>query len=624
MVKEILMILKFNSEANLSHILYLQRLSVYGILAVALLLVACSNQSTELSVTPAEVESTPTEVPSQRGIGDTLRILNPSIPSLLNPHLSIAKKDWEVSRATYEPLASFDKDGQLIPFLAAKIPSEENGGLAPDLKSVTWNLRDDVKWSDGEPFTAADVAFTYEFITNPEVKAATASTYEDVASVEVIDPHTVKVNFKESNPAWALPFVAAQGVILPKHIFEPYNNTSARQAPANTLPVGTGPYHVLDPGIKPQEVIFLGTQLLETNKIVMEPNPYFRDPDRPYFSKVEFRGGGTPNEAARLVLQVAAENGGVDYAYDLGQLSPEELTKLETGETGQLVQNFGARVERVLLNRTNPNQRTADGERSNLEFEHPFLSDKKVRQAIAYAIDREALAELYGPAGAPTGNVLMGPPQFVSPNTYYEFDLEKAAAILDEAGWVDSNGDGWRDKDGTKLKVDFKAWTKSPQGVLKITRENLESIGIDVAADIVDAGVGWGPGADNPDSFFRFHSDMYEFPLRSVSPDPSDYLRFWTCGQIPQKANNWQGLNFERYCNPEYDALHQEAVNELDPEKRRQLFIQMNDMLVEDVVMIPVVFLADVSGINNSIEGVDLTPWDTNTWNIMDWRRIEQ
>ena len=99
-------------------------------------------------------------------------------------------------------------------------------------------------------------------------------------------------------------------------------------------------------------------------------------------------------------------------------------------------------------------------------------------------------------------------------------------------------------------------------------------------------------------------------------------MQFWTCSQIPQQSNNWTGLNIERWCSPAYDELYQQAVAELDPEKRRQLFIQLNDMLVEDVVMIPVVFLADMSGVSQTIAGVDLTPWDTNTWNIKDWRRV--
>lgn len=586
---------------------------------IALLLTACANQSVQPEVTPAKTEAIPTAKPSGRGAGDTLRILNPQAPTILNPHLSSATKDLEASRIIYEPLASFDKEGNLIPFLAAEIPTLENGGVAADGKSVTWKLRQDVKWSDGEPFTAEDVLFTYEFISNPDVQSTSAKIYHDVESVQVIDPCTVKVNFKYVNPAWALPFVGVQGSIIPRHLFEPYNGANAEESPANTLPVGTGPYRVMSPGIKPQEVLILGTQLVKTNKIVFEPNPYFREADKPFFSRVELRGGGTPGEAARLVLQ----DGGVDYAYSLGQLPPETLDKLQTGGKGQLVVDFGSKVERILLNRANPRQETEDGERSNLQFPHLFFSDRKVRQAFAYAIDREGIAKLYGPAGRETANNLVTPPQYTSPHTFYEFDLEKAKALLDEAGWVDTDGDGIRDKGGVKMEVVYQGKVSTTvQQTQQIVKEALESIGVEVVPKIVDPSIMFGPGSAHPDSEYRFNADLLEFYIRSTNPDPSAYMQNWTCGRIPQKANEWKGLNIERWCNPEYDALYQQSSTELDPQKRQELFIQMNDMLIEDVVMIPIVHLADVQGVSLTIEGVDLTPWDKNTWNIKDWRRV--
>ena len=101
---------------------------------------------------------------------------------------------------TYEPLASYDSDGNLVPFLAAEIPTLENGGVAPDGKSVTWKLKQDVNWSDGEPFTAEDVRFTYDFIKNPETGATTRATYSGVKDVKVIDDYTVRVDFKRGRP----------------------------------------------------------------------------------------------------------------------------------------------------------------------------------------------------------------------------------------------------------------------------------------------------------------------------------------------------------------------------------------------------------------------------------------
>ena len=110
----------------------------------------------------------------------------------------------------------------------------------------------------------------------------------------------------------------------------------------------------------------------------------------------------------------------------------------------------------------------------------------------------------------------------------------------------------------------------------------------------------------------------------NTSPDPGAYMNFATCKQIPQKANNWSGDNNSRYCNPEYDRLAQQASQELDPEKRTKIFLAMNDLLIEDGAVIPLVHRADVSAFSNSLTGYELTAWDMRTWDIMNWKRQEQ
>ena len=139
---------------------------------------------------------------------------------------------------------------------------------------------------------------------------------------------------------------------------------------------------------------------------------------------------------------------------------------------------------------------------------------------------------------------------------------------------------------------------------------------------IIDASTFFGPDPSNPNTRWHFYADMEEYNLGNASPDPGAYMKNWTCDEIVQKSNNWSGNNIERWCNPAYDALYEQSRTEMDPEKRRQLFVQMNDMIIEEMVLIPLVDRAGVHGVSNTLEGVDLTPWDSELWNIKDWRRV--
>ncbi|NET38871.1 MAG: peptide ABC transporter substrate-binding protein [Cyanothece sp. SIO1E1] len=556
----------------------------------------CPLAFTACSSSPGSLEGTASNT--------TLKLLYWQAPTILNPHLSTGFKDSEASRITLEPLASYDNNGELVPFLAAEAPTSENGDIAADGKSVIWKLKPGVTWSDGEPFTAADVIFTYEFITNPDVGATTAGTYEVIEQIEAIDDHTVKVNFKDANPAWSLMFTGTEGMILPKHKFEDFNGANSREAPANLQAVGTGPYRVVT--FKPGDTV------------LYEPNPNFREAEQLYFSRVELKGGGDATSAARAVLQT----GDVDYAYNL-QVEAPILKQLEAAGKGQVVPNFGALVERILINQTDPNQATADGERSSLEFPHPFFSDPQVRQAFNLAIDRDTIAnQLYGAIGEATSNLLVAPAPYRSANTGYQFDLEQAANLLTQAGWQDTNNNGIRDKDGVEMKVLFQT-SVNPlrQKTQEIIKQSLQSIGIEVELKSIDASIYFSGDPASIDTVEHFYADLQMFTTGNTNPDPGAYMKNYTCDEIAQAENNWSKQNFSRYCNPDYDALWQQASQELNPEKRQQLFIQMNDLLVENAIVLPIVHRADAAGISNQLTGVELTPWDLDTWKIEDWKR---
>ena len=549
--------------------------------------------------------------------GETLRLLYWQAPTIVNPHLSIGTKDLSASRIVYEPLASFDKDGRLIPLLAAEIPSLENGAVAADGRSVTWTLKKDVKWADGEPFTADDVRFTFEYATNPDVGTTTSATYEIVERVEVLDDHRLKVHFKDVNPAWALPFVGVNGMIIPRHLFEDYNGPNWREAPANLQAVGTGAYYVV--AFIEEDILIIGEDVVSTIKIDYEPNPHFREADRPFFRRVELRGGGDAKVAAEAVLK----EGTIDYGYNL-QVAIEALEDLEAQGKGVLYAPASAWTERVMINFADPNRETAGGERASTAFPHPFLTDKRVRQALSLAIDRARIAKLYGKTGRLATNLLISPSIYASPNTTWDYDLEKAAALLDEAGWQDGDGDGLREKGGQRLGIVFQTSVNSVrQETQEIIKEALESIGFEVELKIIDSSIYFGPVGDNTNTRRHFYADLEEFNFSNKSPDPGAYLKAWTCGEAAQMANNWSAANWSRYCNPAFDALHERSTRELDPDKRRQLIIEMNDFLIEDVAVIPMVERALAFGVAKDLAGVEPTPWDVDVWNIKDWRRKE-
>ena len=225
--------------------------------------------------------------PGKRGGGGTLKLLYWQAPTVLNTHLAQGTKDQDAARLAYEPLATIDGDGKFIPVLAAEIPSPTNGGLSADQKTVTWKLKQGVKWSDGQPFTAKDVVFTYNYIMDEKTGAVTTGDYLTIAKIEAPDDHTVKITFKDPQAGWYIPFVGGyRGVILPEHVFSAGKGEAAKNFPANLQPIGTGPYKVTQGGFKPGD------------SVTYEINTNFRDANAPSFDMVQWKGGGDAVSAA--------------------------------------------------------------------------------------------------------------------------------------------------------------------------------------------------------------------------------------------------------------------------------------------------------------------------------------
>jgi len=546
----------------------------------------------------ARAQTKPDYKPTKRGGGGPLKILWWQGATLLNPHFAVGTKDQDGSRIFYEPLASWDPEGFMFPVLAAEVPDLENGGLAKDGKSVTWKLKPGVQWHDGKPFTADDVVFNWEYAKDPATAAVTSGTYQDI-KVEKVDDLTVRVLFPKPTPFWADAFVGVRGMIIPKHLFADFSGAKSRDAPTNLKPVGTGPYKFVD--FKPGDMVR------------GELNTNYHAANRPHFDTIEMKGGGDAVSAARAVLQT----GEYDYAWNL-QVEDEILLRLEKGGKGATLIAPGGNIEHIQLNSTDP-WTEVDGERSSMKSKHPTLTDKAVRRALGLLIDRKSVEDhIYGRTGIATGNFVNNPKRFVSTNTKWEFNIDKANQILEEAGWK-KGPDGIRAKDGKKLKFVYQTSINTPrQKNQAIVKQAAQKAGIDMELKSVTASVFFSSDVANPDTYPHFYCDIQMYTTTMSQPDPWIFLNQFVSWEVATKENKWQGRNITRWVNKEADEAYKAAEGELDPVKRAALLIKVNDLACNDHAVIPVVYRPRVSASNTRLKN-QVSGWDSDLANLSDW-----
>ncbi|WP_300031377.1 peptide ABC transporter substrate-binding protein [uncultured Roseobacter sp.] len=544
----------------------------------------------------------------ERGRDGEVKIIYWQAPSILNPYLSGGTKDIESASLVIEPLVRYNEVGEMVPFLATEVPTVANGGVSADLTSITWMLQEGLLWSDGSSLTSADVKFTADYCMHPEGGCAQAAFFDGVENVEVIDDLTVKVTFSGPKPNPYGPFVGGQSPIIQAAQFADCLGAKAPECTeANFNPIGTGPFVVDD--FRPNDVIQYSA------------NPNYRDPSKPAFAKITFKGGGDATAAGRAVL----ETGEFDYAWNL-QLAPDVIARMEEAGKGVAIAGFGPLVERLEMNLTNPSPDLPPETRATVAEPHPFLTDLRVRKALSMAIDRELLTEVgYGQAGQPTCNLVPAPALYASDNTEcLTQDIDGANALLDEAGWVDSDGDGVRDKDGVKLSILYQTSTNAVrQDFQALIKEWWSMIGVETELRNLDASVFFGGDPGSPDTFQKFYADVEMYANTFNGTDPQQYLAAYRCGGEPKPSSQWQGENINRYCDPAYDALLDELAQTGDLEKRGEIGRALNDMLTrESYTIVPLVNRARVSAHANSLGGVILNVWDSELWNVGDWYRI--
>jgi peptide/nickel transport system substrate-binding protein len=428
----------------------------------------------------------------------------------------------------------------------------------------------------------------------------TVGTYKDI-KVSKIDSHTVRIDYPKTTPFWAEALTGVTGLILPKHVFEPFMGAKSRDNPANTKPVGTGPYKIVD--FKPGDTLRA------------EAYAGYHIPNQPFFDALEVKGGGDATSAARAVLQTTEYDVGWNLAVE-----DEILKRLEAVGKGKMEFKAGSDIEFVSLNVTDP-WNEVDGERGSAKSKHPVFQDKVVRDAMSLLIDRKGIQEvIYGRGAVATANFLNNPPRFRSPNTKYEFNIDKAIALLEGAGWK-KGADGIRAKGNLKLKFVYQTSVSGPrQKCQAIIKDACTKAGIDLELKSVVASVFFGGDFANPDTYQKFWTDMQMFTTTMGAPDPQFFMEQFTSSLHSQKANKWASRNLLRWSNKEYDDTFAAAQVEIDPVKRAAMFIKCNDLVVNDGYVIPLFARPRPVGVVNKML-IHSSAWDSLTWAIGYWTR---
>jgi peptide/nickel transport system substrate-binding protein len=589
--------------------------------ALGLGLTMATALSNSLAFTASAQESTPvaaTGRPSfgtegqERGAGGELRLLQWQAVTSFSSHNATGNKDLLGGSLVYEPLLSYLPDSSLTPTLVKEVPTIENGLLAADLTSVTYNLLEGVLWNDGTPFTAHDVVATWAWIINPENASTSFGSYAPIVSAEAIDDLTVTISFAQSNLAWFVPFTGTSfGPVYPKHILDLGEEGSTILA---NSPVGTGPYKVVE--------------FVSGDNAQLAINEHYREPNKPFFATVNLKGNVTSDAAARGVIQL----GEWDFAWN-PQVSPDVLRDYENGGAGRGVFAPSPSFETVQFNFSDPHTEV-NGQLSEKNTPHPFLTDPAVRRALSLASDRDLISsEFYtgAPGEPPARNIINAIAAFESPNTSYTFDVEAAKTVLEEAGWV-LNGNV-REKDGVRLELELvttvNAVRQDTQAVLKAS---WEEVGFSVELVEIDQAAFFDTSPGNTQGWYQFFRDTQMLTIGANTPFPTGYLGYWYAGpdgsNIAQEENSWSAKNIQRFANAEYDELYESLAVESDPEAAAATFIRLNDIVIEQDAVVPLVqrSAANSYGIHNRLNNDNILAhsWEVLYWNIANWNLATQ
>lgn len=527
--------------------------------------------------------------------GGQIILIIPEEPATLNQYLAVAAIVRQVADATTAGLTKVNAAGEFVPVLAEELPTVDNGGVSEDYLTVTWTLRPDLLWSDGEPITSEDIKFTWEAVSHPDSGTVLALGFDKIESIETPDALTAVVHYSEVNQAYLQQF--AYG-LLPQH---------ATGEPADMLnwewnrnPVTAGP--------------FVLSEWNSGESIIMERNPNYYLEGQPYLDRLIFTV--VPDPGAQLAMMAQGE------AHV--QLWPGEETDVYNSQVegvASLAEIPGQWNMALYFNLSQPFD-----DDPGAEPPHPILGDLRVRQAIAHAINYELI----------TTEINAGTSPAVTPFEYgwyqcdqervYDYDVDAAKALLEEAGWVEGS-DGIRvaqgaeyAEDGTSLTLQLNGYTnfqplvRLEEGLVEMFRE----VGIEATIQNDDFSIIFGSYGDgSPRKLGNYDMLIYDSSL-SIEPHASLASQFLST-EIPS-ADHPAGANHSRWVNPEVDALIEQAGSTVDLAVRKEAYCALGELIATELPRIHIFLFTEGYGASDQLSGYEVNIWGSLTWDVENWR----
>ena len=567
------------------------------VVIASMLLVACAGATpTETQAPPpAVVETQPPAVETQPPAVET----EPPPPPVERKVITLI---WTQEYDTLNPLYTqmwfvtsifpvymcqawwFDEDNNPVPNLVTEIPTEENDGISEDGRTITLKLRDDIVWSDGTPITSADFKFTYDMLLADSNAVASRSPYDLVETFETPDESTVVVTFAEPYAPWLSSlFSGSAGIsIVPAHVLQPVFEAEGTidTADWNKAPtVGCGPF------------VFEEWESGSFTRFVANENFWL---GRPKLDELFFRF--VPDDASMIAALVAGD-GDVGTFFAYGDLPQLEAAGVE------ILNSFSGFNEGWYFN-------------LHAEKGNPALKDVKVRQAIAMAFNREKLVQdlLLGRTGVAATDWDNSP--WVDPSVEpWPYDPERARALLAEAGWEDTNGDGTVDKDGVELVLKYGTTSREVrQDTQAVAQQDLAQVGIGVDLLSYDPDIFFSSYAEDGPSA-NFSLDIIEYSDAPNFPDPDTSV--WRCAEIPTDENP-AGVNTSGLCDEELETLFALQETQVDFAERQQTFYQITRHIFDNVYWLGLWHDPDLFGFSDRMLNVKISG-ATPFFNVFEW-----